>query len=124
MASPNPTETSSTEETFSVAQSLQAIQSTLASHPTNALPHPTTISTAASKIHSFLPAQGLGPSATLTHILEDLRPGFNGSKTSPNYYGFVTGGVLPIAEAADHVVTTWDQNVQVSSPIQPITQDL
>ena len=32
----------------------------------------------------------------------------------------MTGGVLPIAEAADHVVTSWDQNVQVHLPHQGV----
>jgi hypothetical protein len=80
----------------------------------NALPAPSQIATAAAKIYSALPERGLGDAATLGHILDDLAPGFNGSKTSSNYYGFVTGGVLPVAEAADVVVGRWDQNVQVS----------
>lgn len=33
-----------------------------------------------------------------------------------NSYGFITGGVLPIAEVADNIVTAWDQNVQVHLP--------
>jgi glutamate/tyrosine decarboxylase-like PLP-dependent enzyme len=110
------------EETFSIPSALTRIQSSLPSpsSPTPALPSPPTIALAASKIRASLPAQGLGPTTTLDHILTDLAPGFNGSKTSPNYYGFVTGGVLPIAEAADHVVASWDQNVQVHLPHQGV----
>jgi glutamate/tyrosine decarboxylase-like PLP-dependent enzyme len=106
------------EQAFSLPSALAQIQSALnSSSPPGAssnpaLPPPSTIAEAASKIHTSLPAHGLGSAATLSHILDDLSPGFNGSKTSPHYYGFVTGGVLPVAEAADHVVTRWDQNVQ------------
>lgn len=32
----------------------------------------------------------------------------------------MTGGVLPAAAAADHVVTRWDQNVQVHAPHQSV----
>lgn len=68
-----------------------------------------------------IPSTGIGEEATLTHILHDLVPGFNGPKTSANYYGFVTGGVLPIAEVADNIVTAWDQNVQVHLPEQSVS---
>jgi len=117
-------------EPFSIASSLQKIQSFLSPSPTPhgpqssstppALPSPPALALATAKIHSRLPAPGLGPSSTLDHILHDLTPGFNGSKTSPNYYGFVTGGVLPVAEAADRVVSAWDQNVQVHLPAQGV----
>ena len=57
----------------------------------------------------------------MTHLLSDLTPGFNGPKTSSNYYGFVTGGVFPIAEVADNIVTAFDQNVQVHLPDQSVS---
>jgi len=40
-------------------------------------------------------------------------PALNSQALSGRYYGFVTGGVLPVAEAADNIVTALDQNVQV-----------
>ncbi|KOS20117.1 hypothetical protein ESCO_006298 [Escovopsis weberi] len=54
------------------------------------------------------------------HILADLVPAMSGQAASPNYYGFVTGGVLPVAEWADNVVSRMDQNVQVHLPAQSI----
>jgi glutamate/tyrosine decarboxylase-like PLP-dependent enzyme len=69
---------------------------------------------------SALPSPGspsylspLGPSSTLTHLLDTVLPALNHQSLSPRYLGFVTGGVLPIAETADNLVSALDQNVQV-----------
>ena len=57
---------------------------------------------------------------TVSHITEAIIPALNGQAQSSRYYGFVTGGVLPIAEWADNIVTHFDQNVQVHLPNQSI----
>jgi len=57
-----------------------------------------------------------GATAVVEHILTTLAPGLNNQSLSGRYYGFVTGGVLPVAEVADNVVTALDQNVQVNMP--------
>ncbi|KAK3945959.1 L-2,4-diaminobutyrate decarboxylase [Diplogelasinospora grovesii] len=62
----------------------------------------------------FLSARG--PEATLDHLHSAIIPALNGQSLSSRYYGFVTGGVLPVAEAADNIVTALDQNVQVHLP--------
>ncbi len=62
----------------------------------------------------YLSARGI--EATLTHILNVVIPSLNCQGLSSRYYGFVTGGTLPVAEAADNVVTALDQNVQVHLP--------
>ncbi|AEO62417.1 uncharacterized protein THITE_12695, partial [Thermothielavioides terrestris NRRL 8126] len=54
----------------------------------------------------------LGPARTHAHLLQAVLPALNGQARSPRYLGFVTGGVLPIAEAADNLVSAADQNVQ------------
>ena len=71
------------------------------------LPAPEAVQNAVSKLPSSLPFIGLGEEATETHLLSDIAPGFNGPKTGANYYGFVIGGVLPIAEVADNIVTAY-----------------
>jgi glutamate/tyrosine decarboxylase-like PLP-dependent enzyme len=87
----------------------------------NALPSPTAISTALSRLPAALPQSGLGDAAAFAHLIADVSPGLNGPKTSAYYYGFVTGGVLPVAEAADCLVTAWDQNVQVHLPGESVS---
>nr|XP_036589493.1 pyridoxal-dependent decarboxylase [Colletotrichum truncatum]KAF6801498.1 pyridoxal-dependent decarboxylase [Colletotrichum truncatum] len=66
----------------------------------------------------------LGTEATLSHILDDIVPALNGQARSGRYYGFVTGGTLPVAEAADNVVSAFDQNVQVHLPSQTVATEL
>ncbi|KXH41712.1 pyridoxal-dependent decarboxylase [Colletotrichum simmondsii] len=66
----------------------------------------------------------LGTEATLNHILTDIVPALNGQARSGRYYGFVTGGTLPVAEAADNIVSTLDQNVQVHLPEQTVATEV
>lgn len=58
------------------------------------------------------------------HITRDIIPALNGQGRSSRYYGFVTGGVLPVAEWADNVVSHLDQNVQVHLPGQTVATAL
>lgn len=106
---------------FSISSSYDKVRALVEASSEDALPSPSLIHTGVASLSSTLPTTGLGDSATETHLLDDIVPGFNGSKTSPNYYGFVTGGVLPIAEVADNLVTAFDQNVQVHLPEQSIS---
>ncbi|GKT90979.1 LOW QUALITY PROTEIN: pyridoxal-dependent decarboxylase [Colletotrichum tofieldiae] len=66
----------------------------------------------------------LGAEATLAHIIGEVVPGLNGQARSGRYYGFVTGGSLPVAEAADNIVSALDQNVQVHLPSQTVATEL
>lgn len=104
-----------------MTSSVAKIQALVDLASNEALPSRAAIDNAERSLLSSLPATGLGEEAVEAHLLTDLVPGFNGPKTSANYYGFVTGGVLPIAEFADHLVTAFDQNVQVHLPDQSIS---
>jgi len=106
---------------FSVSSSYAKIRSILDETPNDALPPPSSITRGVESLPAHLPSNGLGEEATEAHLLSDICPGFNGPKTSSNYYGFVTGGVFPIAEVADNIVTAFDQNVQVHLPDQSIS---
>jgi glutamate/tyrosine decarboxylase-like PLP-dependent enzyme len=92
--------------------------------PTNVLPPPETIEQARSKLAAKLPADGIGLSETIRHLEEDLGPAFNSSSRSPNYYGFVMGGITPAASIADNFVTAYDQNVMVHLPSDTIATDV
>jgi glutamate/tyrosine decarboxylase-like PLP-dependent enzyme len=47
--------------------------------------------------------------AVLRELAADAEPGLVTS-ISPRYFGFVIGGVLPVARAADWMTVAWDQN--------------
>jgi glutamate/tyrosine decarboxylase-like PLP-dependent enzyme len=104
-----------------VSSSYTKLRSIVDAAPNDALPHPASIQKATEALATSLPSTGLGEEATETHLLRDLPGGFNGPKTSSNYYGFVTGGVFPIAEVADNIVTAYDQNVSVHLPDQSVS---
>ena len=80
------------------------------------LPTPDSLSHARSNLLQTLPLTGHGLSTTLSHIINSIAPGFSGSSLSPNYYGFVTGGLTPAARLADNLVTLYDQNAMVHLP--------
>ncbi|KAF4984375.1 hypothetical protein FDECE_17097 [Fusarium decemcellulare] len=68
--------------------------------------------------------QGVSQEQVVRHIVEDIVPACTGQASSSRYYGFVTGGTLPIAEWADNVVSRVDQNVQVHLPDQTVATTL
>jgi glutamate/tyrosine decarboxylase-like PLP-dependent enzyme len=76
---------------------------------------------AESDLHYEIPDQGLGIHTTTNHLLETISPALNGASLSPNYYGFVTGGVTPAARVAENLVTLYDQNVQVHLPDETVS---
>jgi glutamate/tyrosine decarboxylase-like PLP-dependent enzyme len=92
--------------------------------PTNVLPTSDVIQHARNQLATKLPADGVGLSETVRHLQEDLAPAFNASSRSPNYYGFVMGGITPAASIADNFVTAYDQNVMVHLPNDTIATDV
>lgn len=106
---------------FSVASSYAKLRAVVDNTTNDALPPPSSIARGIESLPSGLSEDGLGEEATEAHLRSDICPGLNGQKTSSNYYGFVTGGVFPIAEVADNIVTAFDQNVQVHLPDQSIS---
>ncbi|GLA16382.1 hypothetical protein AnigIFM62618_002958 [Aspergillus niger] len=92
--------------------------------PGNVLPSASDLSRARASLPKALPAEGAGFESAAQHILNDLVPAFNRSSISPNYYGFVTGGVTPVALFADNLVTAYDQNVQVHLADHSISTDV
>lgn len=92
--------------------------------PSNVLPSPEALARARKSLPETLPENGIGFKATQTHILDDIVPALNAASFSPNYYGFVTGGVTPAALFADNVVSAYDQNVQVHLPAHSIVTEL
>src|SRR5207245_3110442 len=51
---------------------------------------------------------GVGEETVLDDLVRGAEPGIIGS-AGPRYFGFVIGGSLPVALAADWMTSTWDQ---------------
>ncbi|OIW29043.1 PLP-dependent transferase [Coniochaeta ligniaria NRRL 30616] len=88
------------------------------------LPPTSALHAGRSSLPSALPEIGRGQEDTIHHILTDIVPALNNASLSPRFFGFVTGGVLPVSEAADNVVSALDQNVQVHLPHDTICTDV
>ena len=59
-----------------------------------------------------LPETGEDPASVLEHLAREAEPGVVGM-AGPRYFGFVIGGSLPAALAADWLTSTWDQNAGI-----------
>jgi glutamate/tyrosine decarboxylase-like PLP-dependent enzyme len=64
-----------------------------------------------------------------SRVLDDLAKASEDGTTAsqgPRYFGFVTGGSLPVATATDWLVSAWDQNAQVyaMSPLAAVTEQI
>ena len=56
-----------------------------------------------------LPERGEEPAAVIDALAAGAEPGLVAT-AGPRYFGFVTGGAMPAALAADWLVSAWDQN--------------
>ena len=65
-----------------------------------------------------LPEDGVAPEQVIDDLVAGVDPGLVAS-AGPRYFGFVTGGALPAALAADWMAAAWDQNGFATSPRPP-----
>ncbi|CAE6461896.1 unnamed protein product [Rhizoctonia solani] len=91
----------------------------LKSAPTIA--HLADIQNALATLPKSVPLFGLGTEQALKFVRENVVPGLATGQAGPRYFGFVTGGVLPAAEAGDFLTTIYDQNCGSSLAEQSVS---
>jgi glutamate/tyrosine decarboxylase-like PLP-dependent enzyme len=71
------------------------------------------------------PQGGSDPVAVLEQLARDADPGLVAS-AGPRYFGFVTGGAVPVTVGAEWLASAWDQNaaLYVSSPAVGVLEDI
>ena len=72
-----------------------------------------------------LPEQPIDPQTVVTDLVEAAEPGVLATGTG-RYFGFVIGGALPAALAADWLTSAWDQNagLYVGGPSASIVEQI
>ena len=72
-----------------------------------------------------LAAQGLDPTQVIDDLVKDVEGGIIGS-TAGRFFGWVIGGTLPAALAADWLTSTWDQNAAIHAcgPAEAVIEEV
>ena len=81
----------------------------LASVPTRRVPSAASADEVTGLLGSDLPLRGEEPTAVIDRLAAAVEPGLM-ANASGRFYGWVMGGALPVAIAADWLVAAWDQN--------------
>lgn len=76
-------------------------------------------------LDKHLDEQGAHPATVIDDLVRDVEAGLVASG-GPRYFGFVVGGALPVAVAADWLVSVWDQNAcgYALSPALSVAEDV
>jgi glutamate/tyrosine decarboxylase-like PLP-dependent enzyme len=72
-------------------------------------------SAARQALNGALDDRSVDPGVVLDELVAEAEPGIT-AMGSPRYFGFVIGGALPAALAADWMASAWDQNAGLASP--------
>jgi glutamate/tyrosine decarboxylase-like PLP-dependent enzyme len=72
-----------------------------------------------------LPESGLDAETVIADLARAVEPGLVAS-SGPRYFGFVIGGSVPAALAADWLTTAWDQNaaIHVAAPAAAVAEEV
>lgn len=93
--------------------------------PTRRVRAAATVDELRASIGGPLPEVGLDARELVAELERLLEPGLVAS-AGPRYFGFVTGGTLPAALAAEWLTTAWDQNAygHVMSPAASVIEEI
>ena len=77
------------------------------------------------RLNKPLADSGLAPEQVITELVADVEGGLLGS-TGGRFFGWVIGGSLPAALAADWLTATWDQNgaLYATSPAAAVVEEV
>ena len=72
-----------------------------------------------------LPETGMEAETVINELVRDAEHGLMGS-TSGRFFGWVIGGTLPVALAADWLTSTWDQNAasNLTAPAEAVVEEV
>jgi len=78
-----------------------------------------------SRLTKPLPDGPMASESVINELIQDAEGGILGS-TSSRFFGWVMGGTLPVALAADWLTSTWDQNgaSNVASPAEAVVEEV
>jgi len=78
-----------------------------------------------SRFDRGLPQDGMDPVKVIDDLVRDAEGGIIGS-TSGRFFGWVIGGSLPAALAADWLTSAWDQNAAIHAcgPAEAIIEEV
>lgn len=85
----------------------------------------TTLNELRQRLHKELSDDGIEPARIIDELVKDVNGGLIGS-AGGRFFGWVIGGSLPAALAADWLTSAWDQNsvLYVTSPAQSVIEEV
>jgi glutamate/tyrosine decarboxylase-like PLP-dependent enzyme len=99
----------SSEYQRALGRAAEHARSWLEALPTRAVRPSTTADQLAEAFGGPLPAEGMDPEKVIDFLARTAEPGLMAMQ-SGRFFGWVIGGTLPAAMAADWLVSAWDQN--------------
>ncbi len=78
-----------------------------------------------SRLAKPLPEQGMAAETVIDELVRDVEGGILGSSNA-RFFGWVIGGNLPVAIAADWMTSVWDQNAasNVTAPAEAVVEEI
>src|SRR3954470_3696349 len=107
-----------------LARTLAHAERFLASLPQRAVGVPVDPEVLRAGLARELAEEGVPAAQVIDELVAGAEPGIVAS-AGPRYFGFVTGGALPAALAADWLAATWDQNAHmyVGAPAASVVEE-